>query len=124
MEPVPPLAMERVPVRVGVKVKALPELVMLRPRLRPVAVLSDEVARVMAPVAAVPPPSCWIEVTPALVGRQTPPIAKQPFVRLRPPVELKVEVAVVKLAMPWIESSEPGVVVAPIPTLPEELTMN
>ena len=49
----------------------------------------------------------------------TPSTAKQPEVRLMPPVEEKVEVAVEKL-MPFvlpIEKSEPGVVV-PMPTLP------
>jgi hypothetical protein len=44
-------------------------------------------------------------------------MAKQPFSRLIPPDEAKVEVAVSKLAIPWIDRSVPGVEV-PIPMFP------
>jgi hypothetical protein len=47
--PVPPPATVRVPERVGVNVKAAPELVMVRPWVWPFAV-ADEVAKVRAPV--------------------------------------------------------------------------
>lgn len=48
---------------------------------------------------------------------QVPSMAKQPSWILSPPVAEKVEVAVCKLAIPCIESIEPGEVV-PIPNLP------
>ena len=57
--------------------------------------------------------------------RQFPPIAKQPALRLMPPVDEKVEVAVEKL-MPFvfpIEKIEPGEVV-PTPTLPVDVMDN
>ena len=47
--PVPPFDTARVPVSDGAKVKAEPEFVMLRPRVRPVP-LVDEVPNVSAPV--------------------------------------------------------------------------
>jgi hypothetical protein len=54
---------------------------------------------------------------------QTPLIAKQPpFARLMPPVDWKVEVAVVKFAIPCTERSEPGVDV-PMPMRPVFVTM-
>ena len=55
--------------------------------------------------------------TAAALPTHAPPTAKQPAVRLRPPIDWKVLVAVVKLAMPCMESKEPGVEV-PMPMLP------
>lgn len=49
--PVPPRAAESVPVQLGEKVKVPPEFVIAMLRL-----VSDEVAKVMAPVCAEPPP--------------------------------------------------------------------
>lgn len=49
--PVPPREAERVPVQLGEKVKVPPELVIAMLRL-----VSEEVAKVMAPVCAEPPP--------------------------------------------------------------------
>lgn len=57
------------------------------------------------------------ETAPLPPPTHVPFTAKQPFVRLIPPVPYKVEVAAVKLAMLPIEKREPGEVVA-IPTLP------
>ena len=51
--------------------------------------------------------------------KQFPDIAKHPDAMFHPPaVPTRVEVLVVKLAMPLMENSEPGDVVAPTPTRP------
>ena len=49
--------------------------------------------------------------------RQVPEIAKQPLAMFQPPVETRVEVAVVKFPTPCTERMEPGVEV-PMPTSP------
>lgn len=53
-----------------------------------------------------------------LRARQVPLMAKHPLVKLMPPVEVSVEVAVVKFPTPCMERIEPGVEV-PMPTLPD-----
>ncbi len=64
--PVPPPPTPSVPESVGAKVKAPEVLVIARFEVRPLKAV-DEVAKVMAPVCAVPPPSCWSERRPVLV---------------------------------------------------------
>lgn len=58
---VPPRAIDSVPLHVGAKVKVEPELVIERLML-----VSDEVARVKAPVCA-EPKECWSDETPLLI---------------------------------------------------------
>ena len=79
---------------------------------------------VIAPPVSVP--SVATEVTvpePSPPPTQVPLIAKQPAVKLIPPVDWNVEVAVVKFPIPWTERSEPGEVV-PMPTEPEAVMTN
>jgi hypothetical protein len=116
--PVPPPPTVRVPEVEGLKVKVPPELVTVRVEVRPL-VVEVVVARVMAPLCAVPPPFCAMEVTPVPeVSTQELLMAKHPPpVRLSPPEEEKVEVPVVKFPTPCTESMEPGEVV-PMPTEP------
>jgi hypothetical protein len=74
-------------------------------------------------VEPVPPFAMVLENDPP--PTHVPAIAKHPPVRLIPPVDENVEVAVEKL-IPFVfptESSEPGEVV-PIPTLPEEFILS
>lgn len=59
--PVPPLVVASVPVQLGAKVKVEPEFVMVRFRL-----VSEDVARVSAPVCA-EPNECWRDETPLLM---------------------------------------------------------
>ncbi len=77
--PVPPLDTPSVPESEGAKVKAPEELVMLRPSVRPVVAV-EVVAKVMAPVCAVPPPSCWRERRPVLVMVRPEPMMDCPAV--------------------------------------------
>ena len=98
--PVPPLATARVPLSVGLKVKAPAELVMLRPRVSPV-VAEEEVAKVIAPVCAVPPPSCWSERRPVLV-MVTAPVAPLTLI----PVPATFEVTPVLVITPVAELYE------------------
>ena len=63
-----------VPVHAGVKVKAPAVLVMLNWRL-----VSDDVANVIAPVCAEPPPSCWSERRP-LFEMVTLPVAPETLI--------------------------------------------
>ncbi len=72
---VPPRAIERVPVHVGAKVKVPPEFVMVRLRL-----VSEEVAKVSAPVCA-EPNECWSDETPLLIDEEA--------FTMRPPVEMR-----------------------------------
>ena len=76
--PVPPPPTVRVPESDGAKVKAPEELVMESPIVWPLVVWL-EVAKVMAPVCAEPPPSCWMLVTPpaAPVIHDVPFVVKQ-----------------------------------------------
>jgi hypothetical protein len=66
--PVPPPPTPRLPVMVGVlKVKVPPEFVMVWEMVRPWKVVAEEVAKVMAPVCAEPPPFCVRERRPVFV---------------------------------------------------------
>src|SRR2546423_877432 len=70
---VPPPATESVPAAVGVKVNAPEEFVIDNPCVMPLSV-TDDVAKVIAPVCALPPPSCCKERRPVLVmDGDTPP---------------------------------------------------
>jgi hypothetical protein len=65
--PVPPPPTPSVPVMVGVlKVKAPATFVMVWEMVRPLKVVALLVAKVMAPVCALPPPVCWSERRPVL----------------------------------------------------------
>jgi hypothetical protein len=74
-----------VPESVGANVNAPAVFVMLRPIVWPFVVW-DEVANVIAPVCAVPPPSCWSERRPVFVTL--------PFAYVRPPENVVVAVQV------------------------------
>ncbi|MCA1837889.1 MAG: hypothetical protein LC674_03760, partial [Actinobacteria bacterium] len=72
--PVPPPPTPSVPERVGVlKVNVPPEFVMVWERVSPWKEVALEVAKVMPPVCAVPPPFWVREVTPVLVMVSCPP---------------------------------------------------
>jgi hypothetical protein len=108
VEPVPPPATESVPLLVGVKVKAPPVLVMVRPRVTPLLV-TEEVAKVRAPVCGVPPPVCCIEETPLLIEEVATHCGTPLFqASIWPPVPVpkKVEVAIA------VGTAEPAVAFA------------
>src|SRR5665213_1733884 len=91
--PVPPPPAESVPVSIGVNVNVPPEFVMVCPSVKPLKE-AEEVAKVMAPVCAEPPPLCVSERSPVLVTL--------PFAYARP--EEKV-VEAVQVGMPLRSAS-------------------
>jgi hypothetical protein len=93
--PVPPPARVSVPESVGLNVKAPAIFVILIPDVWPFVTLVL-VARVMAPVWAVPPPSCWSESSPLFVRVPDVPAIKLPSVPVyeSPVPTVAVEVAV------------------------------
>ena len=99
-KPVPPFAAFSVPESVGAKVKAPDELVMLRPSVSPVVALV-EVANVIAPVCAAPPPSCWSERRPAF-EMVTAPVAPDTLI----PVPATFDVTPVFAITPVAEEYE------------------
>jgi hypothetical protein len=95
VRPVPPPPTWSVPDKVGVKVKAPPEFVMLRPSVWPLKEAED-VAKVMAPVCAEPPPVCWRERRPVFVilGATEPTTVK-------PEQEMPEEQEAAEVATDW-----------------------
>lgn len=114
MAPVPPPATDRVPETVGVNVRDPAKGTMVCPKVRPLKEAVDVAKVMLVPVVVAQPEPSSVMPDPPLPLTQVPLIAKQPLARLMPPELYREEVAEVKLAMPFTESWDPGLVV-PMP---------
>lgn len=87
--PVPPRPTASDPVHAGAKVKVPPEFVMFKRRL-----VSDEVARVSAPVCA-EPKVCWSDETPLLIDEVATQVGVPPDIaRTKPLVPAAIDESV------------------------------